>query len=193
MLLVLTTFQVPLFMVHFAQSNLYRRWEIPEPWRHALHSKGIELLEFGAVTAALSPFQQRPWEDLPGCDSPDQPHLHPHGFWHRHQSWPLGKGEASAGGTEIIFVVAASERVPFKALLCAEFRWCSQVMFQKPVGFGCFGRVTSAWPSTRLTFRLSRSFRCCTTPETATSFWRSASWYLLFCFSPDLIYCSSIN
>lgn len=34
-LLVFTTFQVPLFMMHFAQSNLYRRWEIPETWRYA--------------------------------------------------------------------------------------------------------------------------------------------------------------
>lgn len=106
---------------------------------------------------------------------------------------PDHSGKVRRWGGESVFVLVASVRIPFKALLCAEFRWCSQVMFQKPVGFDCFGRGTSAWPLTRSTFHLSPSFRCCTTPETATSFWRSASWYLLFSFRPDLIYCSFIN
>lgn len=33
-LLVLTTFQVPLFMMRFGQSNLYRRWEMADGWWH---------------------------------------------------------------------------------------------------------------------------------------------------------------
>lgn len=33
-LLVLTTFQVPLFMMRFGQSNLYRRWGMPDGWWH---------------------------------------------------------------------------------------------------------------------------------------------------------------
>lgn len=142
-------------------------------------------MQLDALTAALSPRQRRLWEDLPGCDAPDKPHLHPHRLRYRHQSWPVGKG-GGGGAEKCLDLWHQWEFISEKeTLLCPEFRWCSLVMFQKPVGFDCSGRGTSVWPLTQSTCPLSRSFRCCTTLKTTTSLWRSASWYLL---SPDLLY-----
>lgn len=53
----------------------------------------------------LSLCQWRLWEDVQRCDSPDQPHLHPNWFWHRHQSRPLRQGEAFG---QVILSLSAS-------------------------------------------------------------------------------------
>lgn len=53
-LLVLTTFQVPPFMVHSAQSHLYRRWEIPETWRSAVHYTAKQAVVWGSNCCALT-------------------------------------------------------------------------------------------------------------------------------------------
>lgn len=77
----------------------------------------------------------------------------------------------------MVWLVYAAFRIWMASLFVFNFRWCSLAMSQKSVDSDCSVRRTSVWALCRLTSRSSRSFRCCTTLETATRFWRSAPRY----------------
>lgn len=170
-LLVLTTFPVPLFMVNFGQSNLYRRWGVFDS----------RLVRLGAVVRGSDcNFSHRVSEDH-GKTFKDVTHLINHTFIQTDFGIAISPDHSGKVRYCAIFNIFSEtstfyslERI-FPHRCCLWFRWCSLEIFRRSTGLGCFARGTLAWPSFQRTCHLSRSSRCCTTPETATRFWRSAS------------------